>query len=192
METHLENFHPPGFMWRRVRVGPGGKAGVRAGQRISHAVVCGLSVCPLRDQLVSAPFADCQKTPGVQAGVIVRSVYLRNRPNPARFRQGNGGKFVFRGLPLSTYAERGRGCRPKCVLSKGGCVNIILGISPKCVQDVRRGVKNPGILDPFPSTFVCIFTQPPLVSFNVRFWGTPLPLLSADVLYGRPLAPFTL
>ena len=42
-----------------------------------------------------------------------------------------------RGFPLSTYAERGRGCpgcRPKCVHNKGGCVNLVLCISPKCVQ----------------------------------------------------------
>ena len=42
-----------------------------------------------------------------------------------------------RGFPLSTYAERGRGCpgcRPKCVRNKGGCVNLVLCISPKCVQ----------------------------------------------------------
>ena len=26
------------------------------------------------------------------------------------------------------------GCRPKCVRNKGGCVNLVLCISPKCVQ----------------------------------------------------------
>ena len=42
-----------------------------------------------------------------------------------------------RGLPLSTYAPRGRGRWPKCVRSKGGCVNLLLQIWPKCVQGGR-------------------------------------------------------
>ena len=35
-------------------------------------------------------------------------------------------RICLRGHPLSTYAPRGRGRCPKCVCSKGDCVNLVL------------------------------------------------------------------
>ena len=70
----------------------GGKGGGGAGQGISGGVVCSLSVrlsvvCPLREELVRAALADCNKTFGGGQGPCqerlppepVRSVIVRER-----------------------------------------------------------------------------------------------------------------
>ena len=80
----------------------------------------------------------------------VRGTFQLTSPQTQKSDKGASIKYV------RTEGEGGRW--PKCVRSKGGCVNSVLQTWPKCVQGVRGGKK---------SRKICVRTKwkPPYYAF---------------------------